>query len=168
MHGFDPNPTIELRVLDPRLEHWGLPRYQSEMAAAVDLHACLDSALAIAPGAPAQLIPSGLAIHIGRPDVAAVILPRSGLGHKRGLVLGNLLGLIDADYQGQLLISAWNRNPPGTEPIVLEPGDRIAQMLFVPVIRPSFSVVEQFSAATGRSTGGFGSTGQGGGAQGRN
>jgi len=149
-------PTIELRVLDPRLEQWGLPRYQSEMAAAVDLHACLDTPLAIPPGAPAQLVPSGIAIHIGDPHIAAVILPRSGLGHRKGLVLGNTLGLIDADYQGQLLISVWNR---GTEPVTVEPGERIAQMLFVPVVRPKFQVVEAFSGDSARHTGGFGSTG---------
>jgi len=155
----DPSPTIELRVLDPRLEHWGLPRYQSEMAAAVDLHACLDAPLAIAPGAPAELVPSGIAIHIGDPHIAAVVLPRSGLGHRKGLVLGNLLGLIDADYQGQVLISVWNRNGPGTAPITIAPGERIAQMMFVPVLRPSFQVVEAFSAETGRQAQGFGSTG---------
>lgn len=155
----DLHPPIELRVLDKRLETWGLPRYQSEMAAAVDLHACLDAPLALEPGAPAQLIPAGIAIHIGHPNVAAIILPRSGLGHRKGLVLGNLLGLIDADYQGELLISTWNRNAPGTPPITIDPGERIAQMLFVPVLRPTFTTVETFSAATARQAGGFGSTG---------
>lgn len=162
MQNREMNPVIEVRVLDHRLERWGLPRYQSEMAAAVDLHACLDDPVAIPPGTPAQLIPAGLAIHIGNPNIAALILPRSGLGHKRGLVLGNSLGLIDADYQGELLISAWNRSPTGTDPIVIAPGDRIAQLMFVPVIRPAFTVVETFSAATQRETGGFGSTGHAG------
>ncbi|MBV8916086.1 MAG: dUTP diphosphatase [Acetobacteraceae bacterium] len=149
-------PSIELRVLDARLEQWGLPRYQSAMAAAVDLHACLDGPLALPPGSPAQLVPSGIAIHIADPHVAAIVLPRSGLGHRKGLVLGNTLGLIDADYQGQILISVWNR---GTEPITLEPGERLAQMMFVPVVRPSFQVVEAFSGSSARRTGGFGSTG---------
>lgn len=154
-----PKPEIELLVLDPRLERWGLPRYQSEMAAAVDLHACLDEALVLGPGTPAVLVPSGIALHIGDPNIAAIILPRSGLGHKKGLVLGNLQGLIDADYQGPVMISVWNRNPAGTEPIVIQPGERIAQMMFVPILRPRFRTVERFSAATARDVNGFGSTG---------
>jgi dUTP pyrophosphatase len=159
MQRIDLNPVVEVRVLDSRLEQWGLPRYHSEMAAALDLHACLDAPLAIAPGAPAALVPSGIAIHIGDPNIAAVILPRSGLGHKRGLVLGNLVGLIDADYQGELLISMWNRNAAGTDPIRIEPGERVAQMLFVPVLRPTLTVVDAFSAVSVRQAGGFGSTG---------
>jgi dUTP pyrophosphatase len=157
----DSSPRIELRVLDRRLEAWGLPRYHSEMAAAVDLHACLDATLVLAPGSRAELVRSGVAIHIGDANIAAVILPRSGLGHRQGLVVGNLLGLIDADYQGELMVSLWNRNAPGTEPIRVEPGDRIAQMMFVPVVRPTFQVVEEFSHASARQAGGFGSTGLG-------
>ncbi|SEQ64232.1 deoxyuridine 5'-triphosphate nucleotidohydrolase [Faunimonas pinastri] len=152
-------PAVELKLLDERLKEWGLPRYQSEMAAAVDLHACLDAELALEPGAPATLIPAGFSIHIGDPHIAAIILPRSGLGHKKGLVLGNGQGLIDADYLGPLMISAWNRSAPGTPPVVIQPGERIAQMMFVPVIRPSFALVEEFSAETERGAGGFGSTG---------
>ena len=151
---------VELKVLDERLRVWGLPRYQSEMAAAVDLFACLDEPLLIAPQSPAQFVPSGIAIHIGDPGVAAIIVPRSGLGHKKGLVLGNLVGVIDADYTGAVLISVWNRSEPGSAPIVIEPGDRIAQLMFVPVVRPAFAVVDEFTALSVRGAGGFGSTGQ--------
>lgn len=152
------NPSVEIKVLDPRVRDWGLPRYHSAMAAAVDLFACLDAPLALEAASPAQLIPSGIAVFIGDPGIAAVIVPRSGLGH-RGLVLGNLVGVIDADYLGPVLVGAWNRNPPGTEPIRIAPGDRIAQMLFVPVLRPRFAVVDEFSRGTARGAGGFGSTG---------
>ncbi len=156
-------PVVEIKVLDPRVREWGLPRYQSEMAAAVDLFACLDAPLALPPASPAQLIPSGISVFIGDPRIAAVIVPRSGLGHRTGLVLGNLVGVLDADYLGPLMVSAWNRNPAGTAPIVVRPGDRIAQMMFVPVLRPSFAVVEEFSRPTARGAGGFGSTGLAGG-----
>ena len=152
-------PEVEIKVLDARLTAWGLPRYQSAMAAAVDLFACLERTLTLAPGAPAELISSGLALHIGDPTIAAIVLPRSGLGHKKGLVLGNLVGLIDADYTGPLLISAWNRSAPGTDPITIEPGDRIAQLMFVPVIRPALRTVTAFGASSSRGAGGFGSTG---------
>ena len=151
-------PKVEVKILDQRIREWGLPRYQSEMAAAVDLFACLDAPLALRPASPAQLIPSGISVFIGDPRVAAVIVPRSGLGH-RGLVLGNLVGVLDADYLGPVVVSAWNRNPPGTDPIEIQPGDRIAQMLFVPIVRPIFAVVEEFSRQTTRGAGGFGSTG---------
>ncbi|TWG85779.1 dUTP pyrophosphatase [Cupriavidus gilardii J11] len=154
-----PNPTVEIKVLDQRLHQWGLPRYQSEMAAAIDLHACIDETLTIAPGTPAQLIPAGIAVHMGNPYMAATIAPRSGLGHKKGLVLGNSIGVIDADYQGPIMVSVWNRNAPGTDPIVIEPGERIAQMMFVPVLRPVFATVESFSSDSERGAGGFGSTG---------
>jgi len=153
------NPSVEIKVLDARLHEWGLPAYQSEMAAAIDLHACLDAPLAIEPGTPAQLVPAGFAVHMGNPYMAATIVPRSGLGHKKGLVLGNSIGVIDADYQGQIMVSVWNRNAPGTEPIVIQPGERIAQMMFVPVLRPVFATVEAFSADSERGSGGFGSTG---------
>ncbi|MEO0035866.1 MAG: deoxyuridinetriphosphatase [Pseudomonadota bacterium] len=152
-------PRVEVRVLDQRLHHWGLPRYQSEQAAALDLRACLDNPLILHPQTPARLIPSGIAVYIGHDHVAALVLPRSGLGHKQGLVLGNAVGLIDADYTAEVMISAWNRSAPGTEPIVIAPGDRIAQLLFVPVVRPALAVVEAFSAETARGGGGFGSTG---------
>ena len=148
---------VELKVLDPRLHEWGLPRFRSAAAAAVDLHACLDGPLTLAPGAPAELVPAGFALFIRDPFLAAMILPRSGLGHRQGLVLGNLTGLIDADYQGPILVSLWNR---GTAAVTIEPGERVAQMMFVPVVRPRFEVVEAFSEATARGAGGFGSTGR--------
>lgn len=151
--------SVELKVLDERVRQWGLPRYQSEMAAAVDLHACIDEPLHLAPQTPARFVSSGIALHIADPNVAAIIAPRSGLGHKQGLVLGNLIGVLDADYTGPLMISVWNRNAAGTQPIVIEPGDRIAQLMFVPVVRPAFDVVAEFSHASVRGAGGFGSTG---------
>lgn len=153
-----PRPAVELKILDPRLRDWGLPGYQTPMAAALDLHACLDVPVTLAPGAPAQLVPSGIALHMADPHLAGLVLPRSGLGHRKGLVLGNAVGLIDADYTEEILISAWNRNPPGTDPLVIRPGERIAQLLFVPVIRPALIEVAAFSQPSGRS-GGFGSTG---------
>ena len=152
-------PRIEIKLLDERLGAWGLPRYQSTMAAAIDLHACLDAALVLAPGTPAVLVPAGIALHLADPHLAAIIVPRSGLGHKKGLVMGNLQGVIDADYTGPIYVSVWNRSAPGTPPIVIEPGERIAQMLFVPIVRPTFEVVAEFSATSERAGGGFGSTG---------
>ena len=146
---------MELRILDPRLADWGLPRYQSDMAAAIDLHACVDAPLTLAPGQPPVLVSAGFAVLIGDPHIAALILPRSGLGH-RGLVLGNLVGLIDPDYAGPIMVSAWNR---GADPIELSPGARFAQMLFVPILRPTLRVVDAFSTVTARAAGGFGSTG---------
>ncbi len=154
-------PGVELVVLDERLHQWGLPAYQTAMAAAIDLHACLDAPLEVMPGEPAVLVPAGFAIHMADPHLAALVLPRSGLGHKKGLVLGNTVGLIDPDYTGPLLVSAWNRNPPGTLPITVTPGERFAQLLFVPVVRPVLTVVSGFSIASRRGTGGFGSTGAG-------
>jgi dUTP pyrophosphatase len=150
--------SFEIKILDERIHAWGLPSYQSEMAAAIDLFACVDAPLAIAPQAPAHLISSGISLCIGDPHVAAVIAPRSGSGH-RGLVLGNSIGVLDADYTGPVMISVWNRNAPGTPPIIVNPGERIAQMLFLPVVRPSFRVVDEFSRNTARGSGGFGSTG---------
>ncbi|MGK7869926.1 dUTP diphosphatase [Falsiroseomonas sp. E2-1-a20] len=149
---------VEMKVLDARLHEWGLPRHQSAMAAAVDLHACLEAPLELLPGAPPVLVSAGFALHMGDAGMAALVLPRSGLGHK-GLVLGNLVGLIDPDYTGPIMVSAWNRNAPGTAPILLSPGDRFAQMIFVPVLRPDFAVVESFSQDSARGAGGFGSTG---------
>lgn len=157
----DGDISIEVRVLDQRLEEWGLPRYQTAMAAAIDLFACVDRPIFLMPQTAPQLISSGLAIHIADPNIAALVLPRSGLGHGRGLVLGNLTGLIDSDYLGPVYVSAWNRNAAGTAPIEINPGDRIAQMMFVPVIRPRFTVVDEFSGRSERGAGGFGSTGSG-------
>jgi dUTP pyrophosphatase len=150
---------VEVKILDPRIHEWGLPRRHSAMAAAIDLFACIDAPLAIDPDSAAHLIPAGIAIHIGKPGYAALIVPRSGLGHRAGLVMGNLVGVLDADYMGPVMISAWNRNPPGTTPILIQPGDRIAQMLFVPVARPNFTVVDAFSQQSARGEAGFGSTG---------
>lgn len=154
-------PDVEVKVLDERLRTWGLPRYQSEQAAGIDLIACLDAPLKIHPQQSAQLIPTGLALHMNSAGFCAVIVPRSGLGHKKGLILGNSVGVIDADYMAQCYVSVWNRNPagPDSEPIVIQPGDRIAQMLFVPILRPRLVVVDDFSASSERGTGGFGSTG---------
>lgn len=151
--------TIEIKILDPRLNEWGLPRYQTPLAAAIDLFACLEGPLQIEAQAPAVLVPSGIALHMDSDALCSVILPRSGLGHKKGLVLGNSIGLIDADYTAQCFISVWNRNPPGSEAITILPGERIAQMMFLPVVRPQFTVVDEFSTTSARGGGGFGSTG---------
>ncbi len=152
-------PPVELKVLDARLNEWGLPRYQSAQAAAIDLMACLDSDLELPAGGPAVLVPAGFAVHMNDPHLVAVIAPRSGLGHKKGLVLGNGLGVIDADYTGPLMVSVWNRNPIGSESVVIRPGERIAQLMFLPVVRPLFEVVTEFSGQSERGAGGFGSTG---------
>jgi dUTP pyrophosphatase len=149
-------PVVEVKVLDARLRDWGLPRYQSEAAAAIDLHACLDAPVVINPGDAPSLISAGFAVHIADPHIAALVLPRSGMGHKKGLVLGNLVGLIDPDYTGPIMVSAWNR---GTAPVTLSPGERFAQMMFVPVVRPVLNPVEEFSRVSTRGAGGFGSTG---------
>jgi dUTP pyrophosphatase len=152
--------AIEIKVLDQRLHEWGLPKYQTPLAAAIDLFACIEQPLQLKPQEAAVLIPSGIALHMDSRDFCAVILPRSGLGHKKGLVLGNSVGLIDADYTAQCLISVWNRNPASSsEVITIQPGERIAQMMFLPVVRPEFKVVEEFSTTSERGGGGFGSTG---------
>ena len=151
--------AIEIKVLDKRLHEWGLPKYQTPLAAAIDLFACIDQPLQLQPQEAAVLIPSGIALHMDSLDFCAVILPRSGLGHKKGLVLGNSVGLIDADYTAQCFISVWNRNPPGSDAITIEPGERIAQMMFLPVVRPQLNVVDEFSRSSERGGGGFGSTG---------
>ncbi len=153
------NPNIEIKILDSRLNTWGLPKYQTPLAAAIDLFACIDAPMQIQPQAAAVLVPSGIALHMDSPALCAVILPRSGLGHKKGLVLGNSVGLIDADYTAQCFISVWNRNPPGSDAITIEPGERIAQMMFLPVVRPQLNVVDEFSRSSERGAGGFGSTG---------
>jgi dUTP pyrophosphatase len=147
---------VELKILDKRVgKEFPLPRYATEGAAGMDLVACIDEHIHIAPG-ETHLIPTGIAIHMKESNLAAVLLPRSGLGHKHGIVLGNLVGLIDSDYQGQLLVSLWNR---GDLPFTLEPGDRIAQMVFVPVAQVQFEVVDEFDASA-RGAGGFGHTGK--------
>ena len=144
---------VDLKILDPRARE-ALPRYATAGSAGLDLRAMLDAPFTIAPG-ETVLVKTGIAIHIGDPAYAAVILPRSGLGHKKGIVLGNLVGLIDSDYQGELMISTWNR---GSAPFTLEPMERLAQLVFVPVARADFRVVDDF-AASERGAGGFGSTG---------
>jgi dUTP pyrophosphatase len=147
---------IELKILDPRVgTEFPLPAYATPGSAGLDLRACLDTQITLQPG-ETQLIPTGLAIHIADPGLCATILPRSGLGHKHGIVLGNLVGLIDSDYQGQLMVSMWNR---GQTAFDIQPGDRIAQMVFVPVVQASFAIVDEF-AATERGEGGFGSSGR--------
>ena len=150
---------FELKVLDPRLHQWGLPTFHSDMAAGIDLRACIEAPLAIAPQAPAIMVPSGIAILINRPDVVAFVLARSGLGARLGIILGQSVGTIDPDYAGPWLIPLVNRNAAGTPPVVINPGDRIAQAVFLPLLRPQFRVVEEFSVATARGAGGFGSTG---------
>ena len=146
---------IELKILDDRLgDSIPVPHYATEGSAGLDMRACIDEALTVEPG-ETELIPTGLAIHIGDPGLAAVLLPRSGLGHKHGLVLGNLTGLIDSDYQGQVFISCWNR---GSKSYDVQPGERIAQMVFVPVEQVRFEVVEEFDDSA-RGDGGFGHSG---------
>jgi dUTP pyrophosphatase len=145
---------IDLKILDPRMKDF-LPAYATGGSAGLDLRACLDAPLTLEPGQTA-LVPTGLAIHIGDPGYAAMILPRSGLGHKNGIVLGNLVGLIDSDYQGQLMVSTWNR---GQSAFTLQPMDRLAQLVVVPVVQVGFNVVEEF-ASSDRGAGGFGSTGK--------
>lgn len=148
--------VIKLKILDPRLgRDFPLPEYATEGSAGLDLRACLDAPLVLEPGRT-ELVPTGLAIHIDDPGLAAVLLPRSGLGHKHGIVLGNLVGLIDSDYQGQVFVSTWNR---GHQDFTIEPGERIAQMVVVPVVRARFEVVEDF-AASQRGAGGFGHSGR--------
>jgi dUTP pyrophosphatase len=145
---------VDVRILDPRVAGQ-LPAYATPGSAGLDLRACLDAPLELAPG-EAQLISTGLAIHIADPGLAAMILPRSGLGHKHGIVLGNLVGLIDADYQGPLMVSCWNR---GSTAFTVQPFERIAQLVIVPVVQAEFRVVESFGASE-RGSGGFGSTGR--------
>ena len=145
---------IDVRILDPRLKA-NMPHYATAGSAGLDLRACIDDTMSIKPG-ETTLVPGGIAIHIADPGLAAVILPRSGLGHKHGIVLGNLVGLIDSDYQGQIFVSVWNR---GNEPFELKPLERIAQLVVVPVVQVSFNVVDTFDESD-RGAGGFGSTGK--------
>jgi len=147
--------TIDVKVLDPRL-HDTPPRYSTSGSAGLDLRACLPEALTLAPG-DTRLVASGIAIHLGDPGLAAFVLPRSGLGHKHGIVLGNLVGLIDSDYQGEIMVSVWNR---GREAFTIQPMERIAQLVIVPVLQVGLNIVEDF-AASERGAGGFGSTGRG-------
>ena len=146
--------TIDVKILDPRMKDL-LPAYATAGSAGLDLRACIDAPLVLEPG-QTVLVPTGLAIHVADPGYAAMILPRSGLGHKNGIVLGNLVGLIDSDYQGQLMVSTWNR---GHAPFTLQPLDRLAQLVIVPVLQVGFNVVEEFTSSE-RGAGGFGSTGK--------
>jgi len=148
-------PAIALKILDERIRPH-LPAYATPGSAGLDLRACIDAPLTLLPG-QTELIPTGIAIHLADPGLAAMILPRSGLGHKHGIVLGNLVGLIDSDYQGPLMVSCWNR---GTESFVLHPMDRLAQLVIVPVVQARLEIVEDF-AASQRGDGGFGSSGRG-------
>ncbi len=148
--------SIQLKILDARIGgEFPLPGYATDGSAGIDMRACLEAPLDVCPG-DTHLVPTGIAIHIADPSLAAVLLPRSGLGHKHGIVLGNLVGLIDADYQGQVFVSCWNR---GRESFTIQPGDRIAQMVFVPIVRAHFDVVNSFQEST-RGAGGFGHSGR--------
>jgi len=146
--------TVDVKILDPRL-HANPPAYATAGSAGIDLRACIDKEIIIQPG-QTELVPSGIAIHLNDPHCAAMILPRSGLGHKHGIVLGNLVGLIDSDYQGQIFVSVWNR---GHQPFTLMPLERMAQMVIVPVMQMQLNIVDEF-AASERGSGGFGSTGK--------
>ena len=146
---------VDLKILDPRMADQ-LPQYATPGSAGLDLRACLDAAITLEPNAW-QLVPTGIAIHLDDPAYAALILPRSGLGHKHGIVLGNLVGLIDSDYQGQLMVSAWNRSDVA---FTIEPMERIAQLVIVPVVQAQFHLVDEFEATTERGAGGYGSTGK--------
>ena len=146
---------VDLKILDERIrEH--MPVYATAGSAGLDLRACLDAPLTLQPNAW-QLVPTGMAVHLNDPGYAALLLPRSGLGHKHGIVLGNLVGLIDSDYQGQLMVSVWNRS---NEPFTVEPLERVAQMVIVPVVQAQFNVVDDFAQASARGAGGYGSTGR--------
>jgi dUTP pyrophosphatase len=147
---------IQLKILDSRLgKEFALPDYATPGSAGVDLRACVDDSVNLEPG-QTELIPSGMAIHIADSSLAAIVLPRSGLGHKHGIVLGNLVGLIDSDYQGQVFVSCWNR---GHASFTINPGDRLAQMIFVPIVQANFEIVQEFDGSD-RGVGGFGHTGQ--------
>ena len=147
-------PAVQLKILNPEIRNQ-LPAYATDGAAGLDLRACTEGTLTLAPG-ETRLIPTGIAVYLGDPNLAAVILPRSGLGHKHGIVLGNLVGLIDSDYQGELMVSVWNRS---SEPFDIRPFERIAQMVILPVVQADFQIVDDF-AASARGQGGFGSTGR--------
>ena len=155
----DALPEVGIRGLDPRLAGWGFPRWGSAQAAGLDLHACLDRPLDLAPQAPPVLIPAGFVLLIRDPDWCGLVVPRSGLGHRAGLVLGNGTGVIDADYEGPLMVSAWNRNP-ASDPIRIAPGERIAQLVFTRVARPRLVVTDEAAPSSARGAGGFGSSGR--------
>lgn len=147
---------LQVKILDPRLgDEFPMPDYATPGSAGIDLRACIDAPLTLGPG-DCELLPTGMALYIGDPNLAAMILPRSGLGHKHGVVLGNLVGLIDSDYQGQLMVSVWNR---GGSAFTVEPGERVAQLVLVPVVQAEFEVVDAFES-TERGAGGFGSSGR--------
>ena len=154
---------VEVRILDPRVQKWGFPQYGSAQAAGLDLYACIEKSLVIAPQSDAVLVPTGIAVHIADPEWSAIVIPRSGQGHEKGLVLGNTIGLVDSDYTGQCFISLWNRNsssePKSAGAITISPGDRIAQLVLIRVIRPQWVPVTTFSRSTKRGESGFGSTG---------
>jgi dUTP pyrophosphatase len=161
----DSSPKVGLHILDSRLTGWGFPRWGSAAAAGLDLHACLETPLLLEPQAPPALIPAGVSVRIADPGWCGLVFARSGLGHRDGLVLGNGTGVIDADYEGPLMISAWNRNPPGRGAAIrIEPGERIAQLVFTRILRPDFEIREAGATsdapASGRGQGGFGSTGR--------
>lgn len=147
--------TVDVKILDPRLQN-NLPAYATHGSAGLDLRACLDTAIDLEPG-QTVLVPTGISIHIADPGYAAMILPRSGMGHKHGIVLGNLVGLIDSDYQGPLMVSTWNR---GQNTFRLEPMERLAQLVIVPVVQAQFRIVDEFTSTSDRGAGGFGSTGR--------
>jgi dUTP pyrophosphatase len=154
--------VVELKILDSRVRDWGFPFYGSKMAAGVDLFACLETPVELRPQAEPLLISSGISVRIGNPEWCALIVPRSGIGHREGLVLGNSIGVIDADYEGPCMVSAWNRtpfDPAKYRAILINPGDRIAQLLFVRSGRPTFKIVKEFRSPSNRGTKGWGSTG---------
>jgi dUTP diphosphatase len=150
---------VQLKIVDSRLLNWGFPRYGSDLAAGMDLYACIDEPICLGSTDPPKLISAGFSMKIEDPNWFAMVAPRSGWGHDKGLILGNTIGVIDADYHGVCLISAWNRNGSGGNDIIINPGDRIAQLLFVGVTRPSFSLVDELPKSETRGASGFGSTG---------
>ncbi|MDA9425783.1 dUTP diphosphatase [Bradyrhizobium sp. CCBAU 53380] len=151
---------VQVKLLDERLLSWGFPYYGSSLAAGLDLFASVDEPIQIFPQSQPKLISTGISLHIGHPEWCAMIVPRSGQGHKLGLVLGNTVGVIDADYQGPCLVSAWNRNMEHGQAITINPGDRIAQLIFVHITRPQIEVVTEFDLSGNRGEGGWGSTGK--------
>ena len=156
MSTFDFVPDVDIKITDDRLREWGLPQYQTEGSAGIDLCACIEKTMIVHPGDKPQLVSSGFCLHMKSPYMVGLIMPRSGLGHKLGLVMGNGTGVIDPDYQGEIKISVFNRSQ---EAFFIDPGQRIAQMVFVPIIKPRFNEVQEFSQETLRGAGGFGSTG---------
>ncbi|WBF65753.1 MAG: dUTP diphosphatase [Candidatus Kinetoplastibacterium crithidii] len=155
------SPSIEIKITDNFLkEKLNIPKYQSELAAGIDLYACIEKSIEIKPNDKAILVSTGIAIHMNNTNMMAIILPRSGLGHKKGLVLGNTAGVIDADYSGTIFVSVYNRNNiMSNDSIFINPGERIAQMIFLPILKPTFNIVENFSKKNNRGDKGFGSTG---------